>query len=159
MRSRRNDLPLSPLSCDSWMLVKENSDKNNNNNNNNNDNNNNNNNKNNNNYCNNNQQDNVSYNMGEIKSITFQFNISIFTSFLRSSPPLSRHISTNNCLQELINDLLNLQTNYPIAINQKLLFLLFFCGFYCIQANCTLALRYLYLLHCQLIHYWSLICN
>ena len=37
----------------------------------------------------NNQQDNVSYNMGEIKSITFQFNISIFTSFRRSPPPLS----------------------------------------------------------------------
>ena len=35
-------------------------------------------NNNNNNNNNNNQQDNVTYNMGEIKSITFQFNISIF---------------------------------------------------------------------------------
>ena len=30
------------------------------------------------------------------------------------------HISTNNCLQELINNLLNLQITYPIAINKKL---------------------------------------
>ena len=43
----------------------------------------------NNNNNNNNQQDNVSYNMGEIKSITLQFNIPIFTSFRRSLPPLS----------------------------------------------------------------------
>ena len=36
-----------------------------------------------------NQQDNVSKNMGEIKTITFRFNVSIFTSFRRSPPPLS----------------------------------------------------------------------
>ena len=58
--------------------------------------------------------------MGEIKAITFQLNISIFTSFRRSPPPLlSTHINTNNCLQELINNLLNLQTTYPIAINKS----------------------------------------
>ena len=39
-----------------------------------------------------NQQGNVSQNVGEMKTIMFQFNISIFTSFRRSPPPLS---STN----------------------------------------------------------------
>ena len=36
--------------------------------------------------------------MGEIKSITFQFNISIFTSFWRSPPPVKVNINqrTNN---------------------------------------------------------------
>ena len=29
------------------------------------------------------------------------------------------HINTNKCLQELINNLLNLQTTYPIAINKS----------------------------------------
>ena len=36
-----------------------------------------------------NQQGNVSQNVGEMKTIMFQFNISIFTSFRRSPPPLS----------------------------------------------------------------------
>ena len=57
--------------------------------------------------------------MGEIKSITFQFNISIFTSFQKSPLPYQVHINTNNCLQELINNLLNLQTTYPIAIKKN----------------------------------------
>ena len=37
--------------------------------------------------------------------------------------------------------------------------LLFFCNFHCIQANCTLELQHLDLLHSHLIHYWSLTCN
>ena len=59
------------------------------------------------------------YNMGEIKSITFQFNISIFTSFRGHRLHYQVHINTNNCLQELINNLLNLQTTYPIATNKS----------------------------------------
>ena len=35
----------------------------------------------------------------------------------------------------------------------------FLCNVYYIQANCTLVLQYLDLLHCQLMQYWSLICN
>ena len=54
--------------------------------------------------------------MGEIKTITFQFNISIFMSFRLH---YQVHINTNNCLQELINNLLNLQTTYPIATNKS----------------------------------------
>ena len=38
---------------------------------------------------NNNKQNNVTQNTSEIKTITFQFNISIFTSFRRSPHPLS----------------------------------------------------------------------
>ena len=51
-----------------------------------------------------------------MKTILFQFNISIFTSFQRSPPPLlsTHHTIILNCLQELINILLNLQTTYPI---------------------------------------------
>ena len=38
---------------------------------------------------NNNKQNNVTQNTSEIKTITFQFNISTFTSFRRSPHPLS----------------------------------------------------------------------
>ena len=59
--------------------------------------------------------------MGEIDTKTFQFNILTFTSFRRPLPQLS---STHqklilNCLQELINKLLNLQTAYPKATNKS----------------------------------------
>ena len=58
--------------------------------------------------------------MGEIKAITFhQFNISIFTSFWRSPPPLSSKYTSILKPQELINNLLNLQTTYPIAMNKS----------------------------------------
>ena len=53
--------------------------------------------------------------MGEIKSITFQFR-----AFGGHRLHYQVHINTNNCLQELINNSLNLQTTYPIAINKKL---------------------------------------
>ena len=51
-----------------------------------------------------------------MKTIIFQFNISIFTSFQRSPPSLlsTHHTIILNCFQELINTLLNLQTTYPI---------------------------------------------
>ena len=45
--------------------------------------------------------------MGEIKTITFQFNI------------FNTSILILNCLQELINKLLNLQKTYPIATNKS----------------------------------------
>ena len=60
----------------------------------------NNNNNNNYNYNNNNQQNNVTQN----------------TSFGGHHIHYQVHINTNNCLQELIHSLLNLQTTYPIAI-------------------------------------------
>ena len=52
--------------------------------------------------------------MGEIETITFQFNILTFMSFRRPLPQLSsiRQKLILNCLQELINNLLNLQTTY-----------------------------------------------
>ena len=58
--------------------------------------------------------------MGEVKTITFQFNISCFTSF-QVTGSIIEYISklVLNCLQELINNLLNLQTTYPIATNKS----------------------------------------
>ena len=55
--------------------------------------------------------------MGEIETITFQFNILTFMSFRRPLPQLSsiRQKLILNCLQELINNLLNLQTTYRKA--------------------------------------------
>ena len=56
--------------------------------------------------------------MGEIKTITFQFNISFFTSF--RSPPkyTSKLIFKLLAIFDILN-LLYLQTVYPIATNKN----------------------------------------
>ena len=53
--------------------------------------------------------------MGEIKTITFQFNISIFNASIIEFTS----IQILNDLQKLINSLLNLQTTYSIATNKS----------------------------------------
>ena len=71
--------------------------------------------------------------MGEIKTITFQFNISInknnnvsiqhITLYepLEATASIIEHTSIQilNCLQKLINNLLSLQTTYPITTNKS----------------------------------------
>ena len=58
--------------------------------------------------------------MGEIKTNTFQFNISILRAFGGHRPHYQVHINTNlKLLEELINNLLNLQTTYPITTNKS----------------------------------------
>ena len=58
--------------------------------------------------------------MGEVKTITFQFNISFFASF-RVTGSIIEYTSklVLNCLQEMINNLLNLHTRNSIATNKS----------------------------------------
>ena len=58
--------------------------------------------------------------MGEVKTITFQFNINLYElSEITASIIKYTSILILNCLQELINKLLNLQKTYQIATNKS----------------------------------------